>query len=64
MKLVNTLAVAFLGALLATGCTVTDDTSNDGATWFNWRMSLAPLFCSVSAVTAETAIRSPRARSA
>ena len=32
MKLVNNLAVAFLGALLATGCTVTDDTSNDGGT--------------------------------
>ena len=32
-----------------------DETSSDGATWFSWRMSFAPLFCSVSALTAEIA---------
>lgn len=32
MKLVNSLVVAFLGTLMATGCTVTDDTSTDGGT--------------------------------
>jgi hypothetical protein len=32
MKLVNSLAVAFLGALMVTGCTVTDDTGTDGGT--------------------------------
>ena len=30
MKLVNSLVVAFLGTLMAAGCTVTDDTSTDG----------------------------------
>src|SRR3546814_3087535 len=32
-----------------------DETSSDGASWFSWRMSFAPLFCSVSALTAEIA---------
>ena len=32
-----------------------EETSSDGATWFSWRMSFAPLFCSVSALTAEIA---------
>ena len=33
-----------------------DDTSSDGASWFNVRMSLAPLFCIACALTADTAI--------
>lgn len=33
-----------------------EDTSSDGASWFNWRMSEAPLFYMDSAVTAETAM--------
>ena len=32
-----------------------DDTKSDGATWLSWRMSLAPLLSSVSALTAEIA---------
>ena len=33
-----------------------DDTSSDGASWFSWRMSVAPLFCNDAAETAVTAI--------
>lgn len=32
MKLVNSLVVAFLGTLMAAGCTVTDDAGTDGGT--------------------------------
>ena len=32
-----------------------EETSSDGATWFSWRMSLAPELDSVSADTADTA---------
>ena len=35
---------------------VADDTSSDGASWFNWRMSLPPELRSCSAETALTAI--------
>ena len=33
-----------------------DETSNDGATWLSCRMSVAPVYCKVFAVTALTAI--------